>query len=151
LVVTGIFSVMVTLGMTSFVGYSKSSAHKGAARQTVAYLRNAQVKAVTEARTWECRFTTTKLDIYGPSGLVNTFTLDSNLQFVVTGAAHGFAHDGVASNTNCFFYAKGTATPGTVGVKRLDNGAERHVSIEALTARVSYCADPTAAAPCALS
>jgi len=146
LIVIALVGIMAVMSMTALLGYSKSSAHRGAARETVALLRNAQVKAVTEARTWECRFTPTTLQLWGPTGLNKTYNLPANLQYVTAGPAHGFA--GSAAATTCDFYAKGTATPGSVGVKRLDNNKERSVFVDALTSRVSYCADPTAANPC---
>ncbi|MGI8426709.1 MAG: pilus assembly FimT family protein [Actinomycetota bacterium] len=145
LVVIVIIGLISAMSMTALLAYSKSSAHRGAARETVALLRNAQVKAVTEARTWECRFTATRLEIWGPAGLARTYNLPGGLAFVTT-PPHGFVAS--AAPGTCDFFAKGTATSGSVGVKRLDNNAERGVFINALTSRVSYCADPTLANPC---
>ena len=146
-----VFGLVATMAMMSFRGYDRSASHRGAARETVAVLRNAQVKAVSEAATYQCTFVPStpggpvnKLNILNPAAsIVKTYTLRSNLSFVATGtshgAAHGFTHSSTTGNSNCFFYARGTATAGTVGIRRADDAAEYDVKIEALTARVSYC------------
>ncbi|MGH2773145.1 MAG: pilus assembly FimT family protein [Actinomycetota bacterium] len=146
-----VFGVVVTMAMMSYRSYDRTASHRGSARETVAVLRNAQVKAVSEAATYQCSFVQStaggpvdKLNILNPGGsIVKTYTLRSNLSFVATGtthgAAHGFTHSSTTGNTNCFFYPRGTATGGTVGIRRADNSTEYDVKVEALTARVSYC------------
>jgi len=153
LVVMTLIGISAGISMTAFASYSKSAGHRGAGREVTAFLRNAQVKAVTEAITQECRFFTSRLEIHGQAGLSKTYDLDSNLQFVTSGTshtlAHGFTHpDGTPNHTNCFFYARGSATPGVIGIRRVDTSQEYDVKLEGLTARVTYCADPTPATPC---
>lgn len=150
---TTLIAIVSTISMMAYRSYDRTASHRSAARETVALLRNAQVKAVSEAATYECRFTSTKLDIHSPSGAVmKTMTLGPNLRYVATGTshsvAHGFSHSSTSGKTNCYFYPRGTATGGVVGIQRADTAAEYDVAVEALTARVSYCADPTPSNPC---
>lgn len=155
--VVSIFAILSAISMRTYISYNKASTHRGAARETVALLRNAQIRAVTEASRTECRFpNTTTLEIHRAAGRVRVYRLPPNLAYVVSGLVngkvHGFTHPGdpAGSNarTNCFFYAKGTATSGLIGVKRLDTGKELYIEVTGLTARVSYCAEPTPASPC---
>ncbi|MGH2773149.1 MAG: pilus assembly FimT family protein [Actinomycetota bacterium] len=153
LTVTALIAVIATFAMPAYRNYARASDHRGAVRETVAVLRNAQVRAVSESSTHECRFTASEVSIYDAAGLrTRVYRLPTNLQYVASGsshgAVHGFSHSATSGNSNCFFYARGTASEGTVGLKRGDNAAEYDLKLEALTSRVSYCADPTPANPC---
>lgn len=144
-VAMALVGIMATISMTAFSAYKKSADLKGTVREVAGILRNIQVRAVTEATTYQCSFTSTTLEIYRdanypPSAAtrVRTFTISgSNIQF------HDidFDHDlpGPAyPDSNCVFYARGSADPGELNVKRLDSGKSYEIKIEGLTARVSY-------------
>lgn len=147
LVVMVLLSLMGTLTITSYRAYDRSQDHKGATREVVGLLRNAQVRAVSEAATFQCVFTTTELKIYRDGAIPPTATptrtysltenrFTGNLEFVIA-SPNGFQHpDGL--KPNCFFYARGSATSGTIEVRRKDTAALRGVTVEGLTARVSY-------------
>lgn len=146
LVVMVIASILGTLSLGAFRGYQKAQAHRGAVREAVAVLRNAQVKAVTEATTYQCKFSSTALEIYKDAAVppadankVKTYELGPSLVFVAA-APYGFTHPDSSVIPNCLFYARGAATPGSILVRRTDTDPDRDVkvSLEGLTARVSY-------------
>lgn len=147
LVVLSLIAIMSTIAMTSYQGYDKAQDHRGATREVVGFLRNSQVRAVAEATTFQCVFTTSQLRIYrdgtvpATSAPVRTYSLteprfNGNLEFV-TASPNGFQH---ASGLlpNCLFYARGSATSGVIEVRRKDTGAEHEITVEGLTARVAY-------------
>lgn len=157
LIAMALASIIATLSLTSYRAYNRSADHRGAAREVVAILRNTQVRAVTEAATYQCVFTATELTIYRDPNIPPTtprtravYSLTegrfrNNLRFVVT-APNGFTYPASTNPTypagvnapNCFFYARGSATPGTIEVERVDRGTRHSVDLEGLTARVSY-------------
>lgn len=149
LVTMALASILGTISLMSYKGYSRSQDHRGAAREAVAILRNAQVRAVSEAATYQCVFTATDLTIYRDTSSPPTTTparatfslteqrFHDNLRFVVA-APNGFTHPDGTTKPNCFFYARGSATPGKIEVERVDRGTRHGVDLEGLTARVSY-------------
>lgn len=146
LVAMAILAVMATLSMTAFRGYQKSQAHRNAMREVTSVLRNAQVKAVTEATTYQCKFAADSLEIYrdgtvppDAANKVKTYSLSVGLNFV-SSSPYGFTHPDGIRRPNCLFYARGSATAGEVLVRRTDTDPDRDfgVRLEGLTARVSY-------------
>jgi len=141
LVVISLISITATLSMMSFRGYLRTQEHRGAVREVVGLLRNAQVKSVSEAQTYQCQFTTTQLKIYRDGNVppvtsaVKTYTLEPNLEFDDVKFVHT---TGGYPQTTCLFYARGSASGGALNVQRLDLGREFPVTVEQLTARVSY-------------
>lgn len=164
LAVIALMFILLTISMTAFRAYARSSEYRGAVRETVALLRNARTMAVSEAVTTECQFFSQKLEIYRGTGapgpprtLVRTYELSNRLEYLfsgnVNGQVWGFTHPGdpagPPSRSNCFFYARGTATGGQIGIRRADRPTQQlKVDVEALTGRVGYCADPSPANPC---
>ncbi len=150
-------SIMATLSLMSYRGYKKSQDHRGATREVVAILRNTQVRAVTEARTYQCVFNPTTLNIYrvpqdsasppdpvppDPKAQARaTYSLtgqfSNNLRFVLS-SPNGFTHPDGTVQPNCLLYARGSATRGQIQVERIDRGTRHDVKLEGLTARVSY-------------
>lgn len=147
LVVMSLMAIMSTIAMSSYKGYDKTQDHRGATREVVGILRNTQVRAVAEATTYQCQFTTKELRIYRDGAVpptttpVRTYTLaeprfTGNLEFVTT-SPNGFLHpDGL--KTSCLFYARGSGTSGVMQVRRLDSGVTYDITLEGLTARVAY-------------
>lgn len=146
LVVVALISILGTMSMGAMRNYGKGQDHRGAIREVVAKLRNAQVRAVTEATTYQCRFDTTSvphtLKVYRDSAnppdesnrVGSTYTLSDNLQFVDVSFTHSDASPAFA----CFFYARGSADPGSLSIRRVDNARKFDLAVEQLTARVSY-------------
>lgn len=146
LVAMALAALMATLSMTAFRSYQRAQAHKAAVREVVSVLRNAQVKAVTEATTYQCKFTSDSLEIYRDGSLppasgnkVRTYSLEGALEFV-TGSPYGFTHPDGATRPNCLLYARSSATAGEILVRRTDTDPDRDLAVrlEGLTARVSY-------------
>lgn len=159
LVVITLMSALALLSMRAFGAYNRSSGHTGAARETVAVLRNAQVRAVTRATRIECHFIDSpagsRLETRRTDGtVIRKYELDRNLVYVFSGThngqAHGFKHPGVSVlRPDCYFEARGTATGGMVAVERRDAPTkDLYIELEALTARVKYCADPAPPSGC---
>jgi prepilin-type N-terminal cleavage/methylation domain-containing protein len=140
LVVLSILAIIATLSVVEMRGYFRSQAHRGAVRDVVAILRNTQVRAVTEATTYQCNFTSTTLKIYRDSASppttnpTKTYTIGSNLTFT----SISFTHETSAPATTCYFYARGAADPGTLNVTRGDMARSFPSPVEGLTGRVSY-------------
>lgn len=141
-----LLAIMATLSMTAFRAYQKSQAHRNAMREVTSVLRNAQIRAVTEAQTYQCVFTSDSVGIYrdgddppNSATKVKAYSLEGSLEFV-SAAPYGFTHSDGSTKPNCFFYARGSATAGEVLVRRTDTDPDRDfaVRLEGLTARVSY-------------
>lgn len=141
LVVIGLISITATLSLMSYRGYHRGQEHRGAVREAVGLLRNAQVKAVSEAQTYQCEFTSTQLKIYRDgvvppvTSAVRTYTLATNLRFVDVNFTHA---SGGYPQTTCLFFARGSASAGILNVRRIDNARQFPIRVEQLTARVSY-------------
>lgn len=146
IVAMALAALMATLSMTAFRGYQRAQAHKAAAREVTSVLRNAQVKAVTEATTYQCKFTSDSLEIYRDGNIppasgnkVRTYSLKGALEFLAA-SPRGFIHPDGTTRPNCLLYARGSATGGEILVRRTDTDPDRdlEVRLEGLTARVSY-------------
>lgn len=143
LVILVLVSIMATLTMTAFASYKKGQDHRGAVRELVGLLRNIQVRAVTEATTYQCVFTATTVTVYRdgnypPSGAnqVRTYSLPTaNLAFEDVSFKHD---DSSYPEKNCLFFARASADPGSLEVLRKDNGRKFEIDVEGLTGRVSY-------------
>lgn len=138
-----LIGILATISMTAFSAYKKSADLKSAVREVVGILRNTQVRAVTEATTYQCKFTSNSLEIYrdgsyppSATNRVRTLTIQSsNVEF----RNISFLHDDASfPATNCLFFARGSADPGGLSVRRLDTGKQYDIDLEGLTARVSY-------------
>lgn len=140
LVVITLMAILATISMTGFKAYSRAQAHRGAQREVVAILRNTQLRAATEVATYQCRFTATTLTIYRDTASpptttpTKTYTLDSILEFVNT----TFTHSSGVVDSNCLFFSRGSATPGSVTIRRTETGKDFSLTLEGLTGRVGY-------------
>lgn len=141
LVTIALLSVMMTLSISGWAAWSKSSDQSGTATELESGLRQAQQRAVTEGRAM-C----VKIDVGADAYSVHQGECSAMgvkvLGPVETGAdnvqldAPGFTADSVVSS-NVTFYARGTASPGTVKVTRTGSSKVYTVHVEGLTGRVS--------------
>lgn len=151
IVVMFLMAILGTISLTSFRSYNRAQDHKGAVREAVALLRNAQVRSVSEAVTYQVVFTSDSLKVYrdspavppSSSRLVKTYLLTesrfaSNLRFLAASPDGCVQSGGGSVLPNCFFYPRGSSTPGTIKVQRIDSGRIFTLSIDGLTGRVSY-------------
>ena len=140
LIVIALMAILATISMMGFKAYSQAQAHRGAQREVVAILRNTQLRAATEVATYQCRFTTTTLTIFRDTSSpptttpTKTYTLNSMLEFVNT----TFTHSSGLVDSNCLFFARGSATPGSATIRRTDTGKDLTITVEGLTGRVGY-------------
>lgn len=144
-------SILAGLTVTSYRSYNRGQDLRGATREVVAILRNTQIRAVTEATTYKALFTASSLDVYrvvdpaDPTKDVKarpTYTLTEkrfagNLEFLIA-SPYGFTQSDGSVTAYALFYARGSSTPGSMRVRRTDNGKFYDVSVEGLTSRVSY-------------
>ena len=138
-----LFGTLVTIAIPPYKNYRTIQQHKGATREMVAFLRRAQVRAVAEETTY-------RVDIASDGQSARTYRFNgttytagqilrspsAKIRFTsATFAAGPVTGTGVAS---VFFYARGSASKGTLSVTRKGSSAKFTIDVEGLTARVSY-------------
>lgn len=143
-----LFGILIGISAGPYGAYRAKQEHKGATRELVAFLRRAQVRAVSEETTYRVdiasdgrsartfRFNGTT---YTPGHVIRTpssrirYSAAAFVASSVTGAAGT-----PGSGTSVFFYARGSASKGSVTVVRDGTDLTYTVEVEGLTARVSY-------------
>jgi type II secretion system protein H len=140
LVVMALLGMMMAIALSGWTSWTRASAHSGAAREMQSLMRMAQQQAVTEGRASCVLFDVGANDysLYrGACGdtartlVRGPMTAESAVVFIADPSFSGTVSSGVT------FYARGTATPGTVKVKRTGSAKEYKLSVEGLTGRVS--------------
>jgi hypothetical protein len=104
----------------------------------VAVLRNAQTSAVAENITYRVDIATNKATTYrlGATAQVKQLVKIDTSSVTLTGAS--FVDSTGATSTSIFFYPRGSASKGSVKVVRSGRAKVYTISVEGLTARVSY-------------
>jgi prepilin-type N-terminal cleavage/methylation domain-containing protein len=120
--------------------YAAAKDHKGAQRQLVSVLRHAQVASVSEARTYRVDISTSNVKEFAGNGASWVLKRTEHVPSAnVTYSGGSFVDkDGVTSTTSVYFYPRGSASRGSVDVVRAGSSKIYSVSVEGLTARVSY-------------
>lgn len=131
-----LFGIIVAIGVGPFRDFNRAQQHRGSTRKLVGVLRNAQVKASAEAATYRVDFNPDKRS-------VTVYRLDGagwteQLTHRATEKSIYFAEPEFADGTSVYFYARGSASKGKVFVRSDDSATQYVVSVEGLTARVSY-------------
>jgi len=141
MVTTALLSLMMTIAVSGWMSWAKSSAHSGTARQLQSVMRQTQQRAVTEGNAMCLLFdvaankytlyrgtcdNTAKTKILGPFATDNPDVHIATPVFTSTGTSSGVT-----------FYARGTASPGTVKVTRVGSSKQYVLTVEGLTGRVS--------------
>lgn len=140
MVTVTLLGMMMAIAVGGFSSWAKASAHSGTAREVQTVLRQAQQRAVTEGLA---------MCVWFDTG-ANTYThyrgaCDSPTKQLLVGpyrtgdpavrlTAPGFP---TTTSPGVTFYARGTATAGSVKVTRTGSTKEYVVSVEGLTGRVS--------------
>jgi prepilin-type N-terminal cleavage/methylation domain-containing protein len=139
LVAIVLFGVVVGMAVAPYSAYQLRQKHIGTARELVAFLRRAQVRAVAEETTYRVDITATSATMYRSNG--TTYVLvqkakpaDSRITY--SGASFLQKTGGTAASVT--FYQKGSADKGSVSVVRSGSSKTYTISVEGLTARVSY-------------
>ena len=135
-----VLGIMVGLGMPGYARYQQSQEHVSAARDVLSVFRNAQLRATAEATTYRVDVdpatrTVTVLRFDGSTYVQRSrLVLDGNTLQVESVA---FRDKTGTLTPRAYFYARGTASAGSVVIGRQGSDRDRTVSVEGLTGRVS--------------
>ena len=134
-----LLGILLGLAIGPWQSYRAARAHIEARNELVATLRHAQISSVAEAVTYRVDITDTTAVTYRVVGGVGTekrrFEIDHpSVRF----SAPAFEDTAGATVTSAFFYPKGSASRGSVDVVRDGRSKVYTVSVEGLTARVSF-------------
>lgn len=138
-VATVLFGILVTLAVGPYASYRGKQEHKSATRELVAFLRRAQVRAVSEETTYRVDLTATSATTYrfnGTSYDAGQVIAPPSSRITYTGAA--FTQSGGGTGTSVWFYPRGSGSKGSVTVTRSGTSKTYSIDVEGLTARVSY-------------
>ena len=141
LVAMVLFGVLVGIAVPPYVSYRGKQQHLGSTRELVAFLRRAQVRAVSEETTY-------RVDITGGGTLATAYRFDGSTYVAgqvlkppsgrITYSGASFVQSGGGAGTSVWFYARGAGSKGSVTVVREGTDKTYTVYVEGLTARVSY-------------
>lgn len=136
-----LFGILIAISAGPYSNYRAVQEHKSATRELVAFLRRAQVRAVSEETSYRVDFAGD-----GKSATVYRFngsSYDSGQTLKtpsgkVTYSGPAFSQPGGGSGTSVWFYARGSGSKGSVTIVRAGSEKTYSVDVEGLTARVSY-------------
>lgn len=140
LVAMVLFGVLVGFAVPPYARYRGTQQHVGAARELVGFLRRAQVRAVAEETTY-------RVDIAADGASARMFRFDGTTyagQQTLKSPSGRITYSGASftsssgSGASVYFFARGSASKGTVAVVRSGSSKVYTVEVEGLTARVSY-------------
>jgi prepilin-type N-terminal cleavage/methylation domain-containing protein len=141
LVTITLLGVLMAMAVSGWSSWARASEQSGTARELQSLLRSTHQRAVTEGNAMCVQFDTTAnhYTVYrgvcadpGRQQLLGPYETDGGQ---VRLASPDFTGSTVASGVT--FYARGTATPGTVKVTRDGSTKVYTLAIEGLTGRVS--------------
>jgi type II secretion system protein H len=141
LVTISVMGIMMAIAVSGWSSWSKASAHKGSARELESMLRQTQQRAVTEARNMCVEFDADDRHYTLYTGECDDGPLvqaggpfSTNAGVQLDSASFTGRH---ATGAGVTFYARGTASPGTVTLTRSGEAKVYTVRVEGLTGRVS--------------
>jgi type II secretion system protein H len=141
LVTVALLGVMMTFAVFGWSSWARSREQSGTARELQSFMRQAQQRAVTEGRAMCVRFDVGANSYTLFSGACGSTPVVTVRGPVTTGGAEVHITSPVFTGTSVpegvTFYARGTATPGTVQVTRSDSSKVYTLGVEGLTGRVS--------------
>jgi prepilin-type N-terminal cleavage/methylation domain-containing protein len=141
LVTISLMSAMMVIALSGWGSWARASEQSGTARELQAVLRRTQQSAVTEGRAMCVEFAvaSNQYAVYrgacGDSARAMTWGPAAPDSSRVALTAPTFPGSG--AGTGVTFYARGTATPGTVEVTRDGSTRVYTLTVERLTGRVS--------------
>lgn len=140
LVAIVLFGIVVGLAVAPYSAYRTRQQHIGTARELVAFLRRAQVRSVAEEVQYRVTFTASSATMYRANGAAWTVaqTTKPSTSSVTYANASFQPASGGGATASVTFYAKGSADRGSVTVVRSGSSKTYRISVEGLTARVSY-------------
>ena len=148
LVVMVVMGVLMAIAIPSWSHYQNKQNYLGSAQLVVSEMRRTQLQAVAQETTYRVDFATggRTMSIYRcditPPSTTCAFTLTKTVTLpgqAATFASPTFTKNDGTSSTSAWFYARGTASDGTVTLTRTNTGGKTYVvNIEGLTGRVNY-------------
>ena len=135
LVVISIMGILFTFGAFALTQYLRAQALTGSASQVVTDMRDAQVRAQSEVRTYRITFDTSN-NTYTISRLVTSPSTYEDLE--TKGLDRGVAltvADFMGDGEVAFFYPRGTSSAGTVILESMQLNQDREITLTALTAK----------------
>jgi len=134
-----LLGILLAIGVGPWQSYRHARAHAEARSELVAALRNAQISAVSESVTYRVDISASSVVTYrlGPGGdeQKRQYEIDDES---VTFSSPSFEDSSGVAGTSAFFYPRGSASKGDVDVVRDGRAKVYTVSVEGLTARVSF-------------
>ncbi len=136
-----LFGILIAISVAPYRNYQHAQGHLNSTRNLVGVMRNLQVRAVAENNTYRVTFhpngkswtserkSGTAWVQVGTGGPSETTVRYRDVDFLQT--------DGSMSNT-AYFYPRGSASKGSLRVERSGRSKVYTVTLEGLTARVSY-------------
>jgi prepilin-type N-terminal cleavage/methylation domain-containing protein len=133
-----LLAILTAIAVGPWRSWEEARSHADTTRALVSVLRNAQTSAVSENVTYRVDITSTSATSYRLGSATEQrqkYAVEtSKLSF--TGAS--FVDSTGAASSSVFFYPRGAASKGSVTVSRSGRAKSYTVSVEGLTARVSY-------------
>lgn len=137
-----IVGMLAALGTSGWLSYQRTVEHRGSAQELVSALRNAQQASLAEASTYCVSFDTTNRSYqvfkFACGGAGTSVKQPVNTQSSrVTLNSPAFLQTDGSTNATVSFFPRGSATKGSVKVKRQGADKTYTISVEGLTGRVS--------------
>jgi prepilin-type N-terminal cleavage/methylation domain-containing protein len=141
LVTMTLFGIIAAIAVAPYRNYQLTSAHLNSTRKLVGVMRNLQVRAVAENTSYRITFasdgtTWTTERLTGATWSTTSTGKPTDTKVVTRNAA--FRQSDGSLTSTAYFYPRGSATKGSVEVGRTDRAKVYTVTLEGLTARVSY-------------
>ena len=143
LVVMGIIGILMTLTSYAIFSYWRAQQLTGATQQIITDLRDAQVRAQSEVRTYRVQFNTASEsyaitrcegnDCTDPLSfsLVETVQMENGIDISTASFTYGTTADG----TSVYFQPRGVSSDGSVVIRSTRLDQDRVITINGLTSR----------------
>lgn len=137
-----IVTLLAVSSVSGWTSYQRVTEHKGTAQELVSALRNAQQRSLAEAATYCVAFDTGNRSYElrkfacGATGVVAKPATRTQSTRVGLAAPAFLQTDGTTASSVSFF-ARGSATKGSVQVRRVGSTKTYTITVEGLTGRVS--------------
>ncbi|MFC4785494.1 GspH/FimT family pseudopilin [Nocardioides sp. MAHUQ-72] len=139
LVTIVLMGAMMAIAVAGYDRWAAASEQSGTAREIQSLMRQAQQRAVTEGRAMCVKFTSSpaRYTLYR-GACDDTAKTKVNGPFQVNGSRVGIGSPSFTDSTGgVTFFARGTASPGSVTVTRQGSSKVYTLEVEGLTGRVS--------------
>lgn len=134
-----ILGILLAMAAPAWQRYQANQEDRSASAAVVSMMRNAHVRATSEATSY-------RVDVDAANRQLTLLRYDGSAYVVrrteKLDGAKVRVHEVTFTNsenipTSAYFYARGTASPGTVVLKRTDRDFKHTITVEGLTGRVS--------------